>query len=205
MATTEPEPNRNASLSCRVRLALRFSLATLLVGLGVVWLSGALDGPLDRYFTSRWPTYGNLAVWPQDGRPFFAASIRPDSSALKPPPNASLKLRLGFAYARLIDKVGIKNPAAWRFPACKTQQWDTWSLLQRCANITGKCYLISIDALDGTVSFGHTNTLNGTQWVAAVETALRDDGILLVPDNGRLLKVVPRDKVDKYRKAGLVK
>ncbi len=204
-SAAEIEPNQKVPSGGRVRLVLRILLPTVLLGMAIVWLSGVLDGPLDQYFTNRWPTYGKLAVWPQDGRPFFADSIRPDSFMLKPPPNATLKLRLQFAYVSLLDKLGYKNPSAWRFPASKTQQWDTRQLLQRCANITGKRYLISIEALNGTISFGHTNTLNGTKWVAAVETALRDQGILLVRDNGRWVKVVPKDKLERYRKAGLVK
>jgi hypothetical protein len=41
--------------------------------------------------------------------------------------------------------------------------------------------------------------------VAAVEKAISDNGWLLIPENRRLVKVIPKDKLEKYRKAGLVK
>jgi hypothetical protein len=56
-----------------------------------------------------------------------------------------------------------------------------------------------------TVYFGNTNALNGAQLVAAVEKAISDNGWLLIPENRRLVKVIPKDKLEKYRKAGLVK
>jgi hypothetical protein len=59
--------------------------------------------------------------------------------------------------------------------------------------------------LGRTIFFGNTNTLSGVQWVAAVEQALRNDGLLLIPQSRRLVKVIPKDNLEEYRKAGLVK
>ena len=70
---------------------------------------------------------------------------------------------------------------------------------------SGTRYLIAKEVQAGSVSFGTTNTLNGTQWAAAAEEALRNNGLLLIRLNPKLVQVIPQDKLDVYRKAGLVK
>lgn len=205
--TQEPELSRKALLWRRVRLLRTALLVMVLVGLGVTWLSGIMDSRLDEYFTSRWPTYGKLAVWPEDGRPFFADIVRPEKQKIwgTLPPSVPLKIRLSVAYANLRDYL---NPAASRAPTWQAQQGDLRFLLRHCANINGKRYLVPIEALRldaQTVYFGNTNTLNGAQFVAAVEKAMNDAGWLLIPENRRLVKVIPKDKLEEYRKAGLVK
>jgi hypothetical protein len=124
------------------------------------------------------------------------------------PPSVPLKIRLSVAYDNLRDRLGMMNPAAYRFPACPTQRYDMRFLLHQCANVTGKRYLLSIEGWSLTlspVSFGTTNTLNGAQYAAALEKAISADGWLLIPEDGKLVKVIPKDKLDRYRKAGLVK
>jgi hypothetical protein len=66
-------------------------------------------------------------------------------------------------------------------------------------------YLIAKEVVGRTVSFGTTNTLDGTQWAAAAEDALRKDGLLPIHVTPRLVQVIPQSKLDEYRKAGLVK
>jgi hypothetical protein len=45
---------------------------------------------------------------------------------------------------------------------------------------------------------------NGVQWVAAFEQTLRTQGWVLIPAWGGV-KVVPKDSLEDYKKAGLVK
>jgi hypothetical protein len=203
----EPKLSRKALLWRRVRLFRTALLVMVLVGLGVTWLSGIMDSRLDEYFTSRWPTYGKLAVWPEDGRPFFADIVRPEKEKIwgTLPPSVPLKIRLSVAYDNLRYRL---NPAGSPAPTWQAQQCGLRFLLRQCANINGKRYLVSIEALSldaQTVYFGNTNALNGAQLVAAVEKAISDNGWLLIPENRRLVKVIPKDKLEKYRKAGLVK
>lgn len=184
----------------------KIALGLVLVGLCVTWFSGVMDRPFDEYFTSRWPTYGKLAVWPGDGRPFFADIVRPEKKKVwgTLPSSVPLKIRLSVAYDNLRDRL---NPAASGAPTWQAQQCSLSFLLRQCADINGKRYLLSIEALglDRTVYFGSTNRLNGAQLVAAVEKAISDGGWLLIPENGGLVKVIAKDKLDRYRKAGLVK
>lgn len=85
---------------------------------------------------------------------------------------------------------------------------------------SGTKYLIAVEVLGGTVDFGHTNTLNGVQWVSAFEQALTNqsvscsdfadrrrfsDTLLLIHERPDLVKVVPRSKLSVYQAAGLVK
>jgi hypothetical protein len=71
--------------------------------------------------------------------------------------------------------------------------------------LTGTRYLIAREAVERTVNFGTTNTLNGTQWTAALERALRGDGLLMLSNKAGVVKVIPKDNLEEYRKAGLVK
>jgi hypothetical protein len=71
--------------------------------------------------------------------------------------------------------------------------------------MSGTHYMIAREVARGTVSFGTTNTLDGTQWAAAAEEALRKNGLLLIHITPRLVQVIPESKLDEYRKASLVK
>jgi hypothetical protein len=53
--------------------------------------------------------------------------------------------------------------------------------------------------------FGTNFVLKGDVWVATMEQRLRENGWLLITNRGGPVTVVPRDKLDQYRKAGLVK
>ena len=65
--------------------------------------------------------------------------------------------------------------------------------------------MIAREAGGRAVYFGHTNTLNGAQWVTAFEQALRDDGLLLLSNKAGVVKVIPIGRLQDYRQAGLVK
>jgi hypothetical protein len=80
--------------------------------------------------------------------------------------------------------------------------------------------LIAVE-IAGVVEFGHTNALNGTQWVAAFEHAIETSGpvtcydyarkrnfqdtLLVIRERPGVVKIVPRTKLAEYQKAGLVK
>ena len=84
------------------------------------------------------------------------------------------------------------------------QQWPISFLLNQCMGLSGTRYLIAKD-VQGTISFGTTNAMAGAQWTAMVEEALRKNGLLVIHVTPRLVQVIPADKLDQYRKAGLVK
>ena len=66
-------------------------------------------------------------------------------------------------------------------------------------------YLIAREARGDPIYFGHSKTLNGTQWVAAFERALQQDGYDLIRERSGMVKVIPKDAVAEYEKAGLIK
>ena len=86
--------------------------------------------------------------------------------------------------------------------------------------VSGTQYLVAVE-IAGVVEFGTTNSLNGALWVAAFENALENsrpvvcydyakkrnfqDTLLLIRETRGVVKVIPRSKLDDYRKAGLVK
>jgi hypothetical protein len=166
-------------------------LASVLVGLGIVWCSGVLEPRSDEVSS---PT-----LLP-DGRPAFVIASRLDARV---PPNAILADRLAVARQNLYTRLRKKNPAAWTFRAFPIQPYSAYALLSECRRVTGKRYLIAREV--GHVAFGSTNILSGAQWVAAVEQALRDSGCLLLTNKTGEVKVIPKAKLDEYRKAGLVK
>jgi hypothetical protein len=70
--------------------------------------------------------------------------------------------------------------------------------------MSGKRYLVAREARN-RISFGPTNTLSGALWVAAFEQAARSNGLVLVQESRRVVKVIPKDKLEEYRMAGLIK
>ncbi len=88
-------------------------------------------------------------------------------------------------------------------------------------DVSGTQYLIAVEAVAGTIHFGTTNVLSGSQWVAAFEQALETGGsvgcydfaqkrpfqdtLLFIREEPGLVKVVPRSKLDTYQEVGLVK
>jgi len=86
--------------------------------------------------------------------------------------------------------------------------------------MTGTKYFVAVE-VGGVIDFGNTNVLIGTQWVAAVEHTIESSGpvvcydfgtrrnfedtLVLIRERPGVVKVVPRTKLDEYKKAGLVK
>jgi len=164
----------------------------VLVGLGIIWRLGIIDAFLDQSATSL----------PQDGRPAYVATAYP---TIEVPRHATLKQRVVLSYFDLKMRLGKKNRVAYRFPPTPVQPCSVFGLLDQCMEVTGTHYLIAREAVTSSVNFGHTNTLTGTQWVAAFEQALRDEGLLLIRDKPGVVKVIPRGKLAEYQKAGLVR
>lgn len=144
----------------------------------------------------------SLSSLPQDGRPAFVVTKGPH---LVVPRNANLVQRLYCAYWNLRIKWERKDPGAIAVPPSPVQLCSVLGSLNQCTQLTGTRYLIAREAVERTVNFGTTNTLNGTQWTAALERALRGDGLLMLSNKAGVVKVIPKDNLEEYRKAGLVK
>lgn len=150
-----------------------------------------------------------------DGKPRFWATAyqKPNLS------NLPLGQRLYMTWIIYRQHHGRK-PAAYNFPPGQPQACSIAGLLNQCMEISGTNYLIAVEAVGGIVNFGHTNTLNGAQWVSAFEQAITNqpvgcydytekrgfnDTLLLIRERPNLVKVVPRSKLPVYEQAGLVK
>jgi hypothetical protein len=130
-------------------------------------------------------------------------------------------MRLFLLWIDLKRRYGKPNPASYSFPASPVALCSVSGLLNQCMEVSGTQYLIGVEAAGAAVEFGNTNVLNGTQWVAAFETAIEKsepvmcydyakkrnfhDTLLLIHEKPRLVKIIPRSKLSDYQKAGLVK
>jgi hypothetical protein len=85
--------------------------------------------------------------------------------------------------------------------------------------ISGTQYLIANEVAAEAVSFGHTNTLNGSQWIAAFEATLQTnrtewydvlekrmqrETLLVIRGKPGTVKVLPRSRLTAYQQARLV-
>jgi hypothetical protein len=209
MTSEDPiESNWKAALWRRVRVVRKIALGVVLVGLCVTWLSGVMDGRLDQILDSRRDYHEALAMG-LDGPPDFVATVASKGIRLRVPPGAGLKVRIEFAYFNLKQRLGIRDPARTMISPSRNGEWSIRWGLDYCTEITGRRYLVAREGVRRLVSFGTTNRVTGVQWAAGFEKALRDNGWLLVPVRQGLVadvvKVVPKDKLEEYRKAGLVK
>ena len=151
-----------------------------------------------------------------NGEPKFVETRYPTHQV---PDNAGIRLRLGIAYSEFMLRHGKKNPAASSFPPTSLQICSVHGLLNQSMQVTGTRYLIAYEAAAGSVQFGHSNILNGTQWVAAFEGALqtnrpdcfdfqakrtRRENLLLIREKPGVVKVIPTSRLADYQKAGLV-
>jgi|GEM_PF-1715836 len=151
-----------------------------------------------------------------DGKPRFTETTYSKRGAS---PNSTLWQRMFMAYYDFRMRHGRKNPAAWSFPATSPQNCSIHGLLNQCMEVTGTRYLIACEAAAGAVQFGHSNVLNGAQWVAAFEAALRTnhpncfdyiakrprpENLLLIRETPGVVKVIPPSRLADYQKAGLI-
>ncbi len=107
------------------------------------------------------------------------------------------------------------QPLAFSFPACPVSRCSIHGLLNQCMEVSGVSYLIPKDVAAGTVQFGHTNVLNGGQWVAAFTEALtngqpewwdsrakgfRKGNLILVTNGPRTVMVLSQEFVHEFQK-----
>jgi hypothetical protein len=128
--------------------------------------------------------------------------------------------RIAWEWWQLKRRFSGPNPRAYTFAASRVQPISITGLLNQCMHVTGTKYLVAVE-IGGGIEFGNTNTLNGAQWVAAVEQAIGSsnlvvcydygtkrnfqDTLLLIRERPGVVKVVPQTKLVDYQKAGLVK
>jgi len=188
----------------RVRPLLLLIIAGLAVFIGwLAWPRGSSDSPFE---LSR-----------ADGRPRFYAT---EYSTPSPPPNLGVVQSLYWNWAQFRNRRAARNPATYTFPPRPVDYCFIHEPLRRCTEISGTTYLIAVE-ISGMIQFGHTNTINGSQWVDAFERAITNAGpvlcqdfktkqtfydtLLLIREVPRTVKVVPRTKLAEYQRAGLVK
>jgi hypothetical protein len=133
------------------------------------------------------------------------------------PSNASLKDRAALWTFRLFQRFRKLHPRplAYGFPASPTNRCSIQGLLNQCMEVCGVTYLIPKEVAAGTVQFGHTNSFNGEQWVAAFTDLLRNgqpewwdskvqrfrrENLVLVTNGPRSVLVLPADMVKEFQK-----
>ena len=167
-----------------------------------------------------WPSNTGISAFDlsrEDGKSRFEAT---SYSKLEAPPHLPPYQQLLWAWRQYLWRHRKRNPAAYTFPASRAQLCSIDGLLNQCMEVSGTRYLIAVE-IAGVVEFGHTNALNGTQWVAAFEHAIETSGpvtcydyarkrnfqdtLLVIRERPGVVKIVPRTKLAEYQKAGLVK
>jgi hypothetical protein len=153
---------------------------------------------------------------PWDGRPAFVETTYPTAGV---PANAGPLQRLWIACVNFQMRHGKKTPGNYTFGGRPATPCSIHGLLNQCMTVTGTRYLMAKEVSAGSVSFGHSNTLNGAQWVAAFEAALqtnqpeyfeysgktmRRENLLLIREKAGVVKVIPPSRLAAYQKAGLV-
>ncbi|HYE32100.1 MAG TPA: hypothetical protein VEH27_11775 [Methylomirabilota bacterium] len=98
--------------------------------------------------------------------------LRTESRAKLIAPNGPWHKRVWFelTYSR---KHPPTNPLAHRFNSTEPRSCHIHSLLNQCMETTGTEYIVEKKVALGTVMFGHTNVLNGIEWVQAFQDALQ--------------------------------
>lgn len=153
---------------------------------------------------------------PWDGRPIFVATTYPTMGA---PAGAGPIQRLWVSYYNWRMRHGSKNPTNYSFGVSAPSPCSIHGLLNQCMEMTGTRYLMAKEVSAGSVTFGHSNVLNGAQWTTAFELALqtnrpgwfdyttkqmRQENLLLLREKGGVVKVIPPSRLADYQKAGLV-
>jgi len=72
---------------------------------------------------------------------------------------------------------GLKPSTNWSFPAIPQSNWTLQGILNNCTYVSGTRYLIPPELASGLVIFGHTNAMNGPEYIAAVEDVLKQNGV----------------------------
>ena len=126
----------------------------------------------------------------------------------------SLKARLWFIWYRLREKFRRPNPGTHTFAPTLDQRCSIHGLLNQCMEMSGVRYLIDKNVANGSVNFGHSNALTGSQWIAAFENALqtgqpewfvpernefRKENLVLVRYDTKTVLVLPVERATQYR------
>jgi hypothetical protein len=144
--------------------------------------------------------------------PTLVATTLPEPMLLAPNTRSSLRTRFYKVYFQVFPpKRGNYSfrprPAPVR---CSIQ-----GLLNQCHDVSGVQFFIDKHVAGGTVMFGHTNTLNGPQWVTAFTNALqigevswwdstkkdfRKENPVFIAVGKNAYLVLPKDRVEQYQK-----
>lgn len=163
------------------------------------------------------PEIGAHELSRADGKPRFDVTKYP---RVERPANLSLPQRIAWEWAQYKWRHRKRNPATYSFPATPVQPCSIHGLLNQCMEVSGTRYYIAVE-IAGGIDFGHTNVLNGAQWIAGIEKALESstnaicydyakkrnfvDGLVLIRERRGVVKVLPRTKLADYERAGLCK
>jgi len=130
------------------------------------------------------------------------------------PANAPLKDRVFIWWLKLRQKYGKPHPLSYSFGASPQISCSIQGLLNQCMEVGGVRYVIAKDVAAGSVMFGHTNTLNGAEWVKAFTEALqtgqpewwdphgrtfRKENLLLLTNGPRTVMVIPKDMAGEFQ------
>src|SRR2546426_7447091 len=91
-----------------------------------------------------------------------------------PAPGTSLWGKLFYRWMEYKKRTS-PNAARHSFSAAPVQRCSVQGLLCECMEVSGTHYFILKDIVASSVDFGHSKTLNGSQWVAAFEQALQNN------------------------------
>src|SRR5438876_1769578 len=89
------------------------------------------------------------------------------------PSNATLRQRAFVWWRQIRQRFRKPRPLAYSFSASPTNRCSIHGLLNQCMEVSGVRFVIARDVAGGSIQFGHTNSLNGLQWVTAFTEALR--------------------------------
>ena len=130
------------------------------------------------------------------------------------PSNTTLRQRIFFGWFQFSQRFQKPNPSMSWFPASPTNLCSIQGMLNQCMEITGVRYVIAKDVAPGTIRFGHTNTLNGAQWVLAVTDLLqngqpqiwdsqtktfRKENLVLLTNDARTVLVLPKAMAQEFQ------
>ncbi len=131
------------------------------------------------------------------------------------PPNAPLKTRIFVWLMRVHQRFGKPRPAAHSFAPSAPSRCSIHGLLNQCMEVSGVRYVIAKDVAAGSVQFGHTNTLNGAQWVKAFTDALqtrqpewwdsqartfRKEDLVLLTNGATTVLVLPKEMAPEFQR-----
>ncbi len=88
-------------------------------------------------------------------------------------PESSLEERISMKRL-MVGMATHKLPANSHFNATEGGRCNIHGILHQFMDVTGIRFLVAKDVASGMVEFGHTNSMNGEQWVIAYTDALRN-------------------------------